>query len=95
VIPKKPFTKIQTFDSSCSKSSHVNVTLCPNNCNVITKDKSQEELLFDIIKRIEEPEIKTQYLQQLKDLLFKDKFIKSRIQPFSLKQVLKTYEEQI
>ena len=39
---KEALDKIQTFDSSCSKSSYKNVTLCPNNSNIITKDQSQE-----------------------------------------------------
>jgi len=43
-------------------------------------------------KKIEEPKIKTQCLHKLKILLLKDKATESRIQPFSLKQVLKTYE---
>ena len=43
---KEAFYKIQTFDSKRSKSLDENVTLCPNNCNVITKDQSQEELPF-------------------------------------------------
>ena len=59
---KEALYKTQTFDSSRSKSSNENVTLCPNNCNVNTKDQSQEELLFDIIERIDEREIKSQYL---------------------------------
>lgn len=84
--------KIQTFDSSCSKSSYENVTLCPNNCNVITKDQSQEKLLFDIVERIEETKIKHQCLHELKSFLPKNKVIKSRIQPFSVRQLLKIFE---
>ena len=84
--------EIRTSDSSYSSSLDEEVTLCPNNCNVITKDQSREELLFDIIEKIEEPEIKTHCLHKLKNLSLKDKITKSRIQPFSLKQVLETYE---
>lgn len=91
---KETLDKIQTFDASCSKSLYVKVTLCPNNCYVITKDQFQEKLLFDIIERIEESKVKNQCLHEFKNLLLKDKFIKSQIQPFSLKQVLKPYEEQ-
>ena len=58
--------EIQTSESSHSNSSDEEVTLCPNNCNVITKDQCQEELLFNIIEKIKEPEIKTQWLPSLK-----------------------------
>jgi len=60
-ILRKPF----------SNSSDQEATLCSNNCNVIAKDQSQEKLLFDIIEKIEEPELKTQCLQRLKNLLLK------------------------
>ena len=50
--------------------------------------------IFDIIEKIEELEGKAQCLHKFKNLLLKDKIIKSRIQPFSLKQVLETYEGQ-
>lgn len=43
-----------------------NFTLCPNNGNVITKDQSQDGLLFDIIERIKDPKIKTQCLYKPK-----------------------------
>ena len=36
--PKQILCKIQTSDS---KTSDKKVTLCPNNCNVTTKDQSQ------------------------------------------------------
>jgi len=91
IILKNTLCKIQTSDSIRYKSSNENVALCPNNCNVTTKYQPQGELLFDIIKRMEEPKIKTRCLYKLK---LKDKVIKSRVQPFSLKQILKTYEEQ-
>ena len=67
-ILKKPSTY-----SSRSNSSDEEATLCPNNCNVITKDQSQEKLLFDSIEKIEEPEIKTQCIHELKNLLSKIK----------------------
>jgi len=54
--PKKALYEIQTSDS---KTSGKDVTLCPNNSNVIIKDQSQEKILFAIIERIEELEIKT------------------------------------
>ena len=85
---KEALYKIQTSDS---KIFDKNVTRSPNSYNVIRKNQSQEELIFDIIERIKE--IKTQCLQKLKSLLLQDKIIKSRIQPFRLKQVLKIYEE--
>jgi len=84
--------EIQTSDSSRSNSSYEEVTLCPNNCNIITKDQSLEELLFDIIEGIEELDIETQCLHKLKNVLLKDKVAEWGIQPFSLEQVLETYE---
>jgi len=61
---------------SRSNSSDEEVTLCPNNYNV-AKDQSQDELIFYIIEKIEEPESKDQCLQRLKNLLLKDKVSKS------------------
>ena len=57
------------------------------------KDQSQE-LLFDVIRRIEKLEIETQYLHKFRNLLLKDKDIKPKVQPFILKQILKTFEGQ-
>ena len=65
--------EIQTSDSSCSNSSDEEATLYPNNCNIIAKDQSLEELLFDVIERIEESDIRTQCLHKLKNVLLKDK----------------------
>ena len=45
--------EIRTSNSSHSNASDEEVSLCPNNCNVIAKDESQEELPFDIIERID------------------------------------------
>jgi len=50
--------------------------------------------IFDIIEKIEELEGKAQCLHKFKNLLLKDKITESRIQPFSLKKVLETYEGQ-
>jgi len=72
---KNGLHEIQASDSTSSKSSDKEVTLCPNSCNVITKDQSWEKLLFEIIEKIEDPKIKAQYLRRLKILLLKDKKI--------------------
>ena len=40
--------EIQTPDCSHANSSNEQVTLCPNHCNVTTKDQSQEELFSGI-----------------------------------------------
>ena len=91
---KKNIYKIKISDSNHSKSSDENVTLCPINYNVITKDQSQKELLFNILEKIKESEIKTKFFHKLKSLLLQDKIIASRIQSFSLRQIAKTYEGQ-
>ena len=44
--------KIQISNSDLSDSSDEEATICPNNCNVMTNDQSQEELLSEIIEKI-------------------------------------------
>ena len=46
---EEAFYEIQTYNDSDSPKEEI--TICLNNCNVITKYQSQEELLFEIITK--------------------------------------------
>ena len=74
MIRRTAFCEIQTSDSTCSNSSDEDVTLRPNNCNIIKKDQSLEELLFDIIERIEESDTKLNAFTSLKMYYLNIKF---------------------
>jgi predicted transcriptional regulator len=41
-------------------------------CNVLTKSKEQEDLLITLISKIENPELKKEYLKKLKKTMIKD-----------------------
>ena len=74
--------KIGCFDSCCNKK------IC-----VLTKFEEQEDLLVTLISKIENPELKEEYLKKLKKLMVKDvnKPSKSRI---SLDETLERFSKQ-
>jgi FtsZ-binding cell division protein ZapB len=74
--------KIGCFDSCCNKKIYV-----------LTKYEEQEDLLIILISKIENPELKEEYLKKLKKLMIKDvnKPSKSKI---SLDETLEIFSKQ-
>jgi cell shape-determining protein MreC len=59
----------------------------------LTKEEEQEELLLDLISRIENPELKRQYLEKLRKLLTKREVNKSKSLEISLSNTLKRFDK--
>jgi hypothetical protein len=61
-------------DSDTSNSPNISFN-CKDNCcktvNVMTKEEEQEELLIELISKVENPEVKQHYLKKLRKLLTK------------------------
>ena len=86
---------ISTDSSSSSTnsddSSSPDITLgCGDTCcktksiNVLSKQEEQEELLIDLIGKIDNPELKTEYLKKLKKLITQENIIKTPQEKISL-----------
>ena len=81
-------------DSNSSKVTLGCADNCTNTCynkrlNVLTKNDEEKTLLIYLISKISDPQLKTQYMNKLKDLLTKEtkesKIIKNKEKPiFSL-----------
>jgi hypothetical protein len=76
--------KIGCFDSCCNKTK---------TCSVLTKAEEQEDLLITLISKIENPELKEEYLKKLKKTMIKEvnKPLKSKI---SLDETLERFSKQ-
>jgi hypothetical protein len=76
--------KIVCFDSCCNKTK---------TCFVLTKAEEQEDLLITLISKIENPELKEEYLKKLKKSMIKEanKPSKSKI---SLDETLERFSKQ-
>jgi hypothetical protein len=59
----------------------------------MTKEEEQEELLLDLISKIENPELKRQYLEKLRKLLTKREKNKSKSPEISLSNTLKRFDK--
>jgi hypothetical protein len=57
------------------------------------KEEEQEELLIDLISKIENPELKRQYLEKLRKLLTKREVNKSKSLDISLSNTLKRFDK--
>ena len=97
-------------DSNDESNSDNEVTICTANCNnedccktvnVINKDDEESSLLIELISKITDPSLKTQYLKQLKDLLTKDtkvtdRVIKAKEKPiFSINKTLERFKTPV
>jgi len=51
---------------------------CCKTISVMTKEEEQEDLLLDLISKIENPELKRQYLEKIRKLLTKREVNKSK-----------------
>jgi hypothetical protein len=60
---EKKNVKIGCFDSCCNKTK---------TCNVLTKNEEQENLLITLISKIEDTELKEEYLKKLKKTMVKN-----------------------
>jgi hypothetical protein len=76
--------KIGCFDSCCNKTKI---------CSALTKAEEQEDLLITLISKIENPELKEEYLKKLKKTMIKEvnKPLKSKI---SLDETLEIFSKQ-
>lgn len=66
----------ESYCSCSSTKSGSDISLgCNDTCyktiSVMTKEEEQEELLIDLTSKIENPELKRQYLEKLRKLLTK------------------------
>jgi hypothetical protein len=59
----------------------------------MTKEEEQEELLLDLITKIENSELKRQYLEKLRKLLTKKEVSKSKIPEVSLSNTVKRFDK--
>jgi hypothetical protein len=59
----------------------------------MTKEEEQEELLLDLISKIENHELKRQYLEKLRKLLTKREVNKSKSLEISLSNTLKIFDK--
>jgi hypothetical protein len=66
---------------------------CCKTIGVMTKEEEQEELLLDLISKIENPELKRQYLEKLRKLLTKREVNKSKSLDVSLSNTLKRFDK--
>jgi hypothetical protein len=66
---------------------------CCKTIGVMTKEEEQEELLLDLISKIENPELKRQYLEKLRKLLTKREVNKSKSLEISLSNTLKRFDK--
>ena len=97
-------------NSTYSDTSKPNITLgcmdnCNNNCciktlNVLSKDQEEEtNLLIDLISKITNPQLKTQYINKLKILLTSDNEIKNNKSNektiFSLNNTLERFKNPV
>jgi hypothetical protein len=92
---------ISSSESYCSCSSNKSGPDISFGCNdtccktigVMTKEEEQEELLLDLISKIQTPELKRQYLEKLRKLLTKREVSKSKSQEISLSNTLKKFDQ--
>jgi hypothetical protein len=66
---------------------------CCKTIGVMTKEEEQEELLLDLISKIENPELKRQYLEKLRKILTKREVNKSKSLEISLSNTLKRFHK--
>jgi hypothetical protein len=66
---------------------------CCKTIGVMTKEEEQEELLLDLISKIENSELKRQYLEKLRKLLTKREVNKSKSLEISLSNTLKRFDK--
>jgi hypothetical protein len=66
---------------------------CCKTIGVMTKEEEQEELLLDLISKIENSELKRQYLKKLRKLLTKREVNKSKSLEISLSNSLKRFDK--
>jgi hypothetical protein len=76
--------KIGCFDSCCNKTK---------TCSVLTKTEEQEDLLITLIPKIENPELKEEYLKKLKKTIIKDANKPSKSKIF-LDETLERFSKQ-
>jgi hypothetical protein len=96
-----------SVSSSSSNSSHSgdeqkcqNISFgcqdtCCNTIKVLTKTEEHEELLLELISKIEDPGLKTQYLKKLKKLLThpETEASTSKIQEISMSEIFKKFNK--
>jgi hypothetical protein len=99
--PSEYESKPSSSESYCSCSSTKSGPDISSGCNdtccktisVMTKEEEQEELLLDLISKIENPELKRQYLEKLRKLLTKREVAKSKSPEVSLSTTLKRFDK--
>jgi len=87
-----------SYRSCSSNESGPDISFgCNDTCckiiGVMTKEEEQEELLLDLISKIENPELKRQYLEKLRKLLTKREKNKSKSPEISLSNTLKRFDK--
>ncbi|CAL8992099.1 unnamed protein product [Prunus brigantina] len=88
--------------SSDSQSSSPNIQIgCKDKCcnrlksiSVLTKQEEQEELLIDLISKIENPELKSEYLRKLRKVISHESQGQSTPTPISLNSTLEKFAKR-
>lgn len=89
------------YQSATSNPSEPNIKLgykdnCCKKVRVITKHAKEEQILIDLISKIEDPELKVKYIKQLKDLFVKkdNKHLSSEKQLISLNKTMERFSKK-
>jgi lipopolysaccharide export LptBFGC system permease protein LptF len=100
-------TKPSEYESTSSSESYCSCSStksgpdisfgCQDTCcktvGVMTKEEEQEKLLLDLISKIENLELKRQYLKKLRKLLTKKEVTKTKTPEVSLSNTLKRFNK--
>ncbi|KAI5323148.1 hypothetical protein L3X38_032220 [Prunus dulcis] len=97
-----PSSESDSSQSSYSQSSSPRVQIgCTDKCCnilksifVLTKQEEQEELLIDLIGKVENPELKSDYLRKLRKVLSQDSSSHSKAQPISINTTLEKFNSK-
>jgi hypothetical protein len=101
IEPSEYESETSSSESYCSCSSNKSgpdisfdcKDTCCKTIGVMTKEEEQEELLLDVISKIENPELKRQYLEKLRKLLTKKEVAKTKSPEVSLSNTLKRFDK--
>ncbi|CAL9002903.1 unnamed protein product [Prunus brigantina] len=97
-----PSSESESDQLSDSQSSSPNIQIgCKDKCcsrlksiSVLTKQEEQEELLIDLISKIENPELKSEYLKKLRKVISNESPSQSVPQPISLNSTLEKFAKK-
>ncbi|CAL8118500.1 unnamed protein product [Prunus armeniaca] len=83
--PSSPNIQIGCTDKCCNRLKSI---------SVLTKQEEQEELLIDLISKIENPDLKADYLKKLRKVISQESPRQSTPQPISLNTTLERFAKK-